>query len=85
LTNVTALSRAASDVPGRGAPFVQNCRCAKQRSIYSYALTIVYGILGGGKDMNIGYARVSTREQNVALQVDALKAAGCTKVALVHG
>lgn len=41
---------------------------------------IVYGILGGGKDMNIGYARVSTREQNVALQVDALKAAGCTRV-----
>jgi DNA invertase Pin-like site-specific DNA recombinase len=40
----------------------------------------VHGILGGGKDMNIGYARVSTREQNVALQVDALKAAGCGKV-----
>lgn len=30
--------------------------------------------------MKIGYARVSTKEQTVALQVDALKKAGCTKV-----
>ena len=30
--------------------------------------------------MNIGYARVSTRDQTVALQVDALTAEGCGKV-----
>ena len=30
--------------------------------------------------MNVGYARVSTRDQTVALQVDALKAVGCGKV-----
>jgi DNA invertase Pin-like site-specific DNA recombinase len=30
--------------------------------------------------MNVGYARVSTRDQTVALQIDALKAVGCGKV-----
>lgn len=40
---------------------------------------------GGGKPALVGYARVSTEEQNLALQQDALRRAPCDRVFEDHG
>ncbi len=36
--------------------------------------------MGQNKTMKIGYVRVSTSDQNIDLQIDALEAAGCKKI-----
>jgi DNA invertase Pin-like site-specific DNA recombinase len=52
----------------------------KQRSLYSSETSKLHGHALRRVTMHVGYARVSTREQTIDLQVDALTQAGCTKV-----
>lgn len=41
--------------------------------------------LPGPSGRRIGYARVSTEDQNLALQIDALESAGCERIFYDHG
>jgi hypothetical protein len=49
-------------------------KASRYLSIYLCLINPVYGRI---PDMNVGYARVSTGDQNFDLQRDALLAAGC--------
>ena len=44
------------------------------------SITVYEMITGEGSGMLIGYARVSTADQSMALQDDALRVAGCEKL-----
>ncbi|USC18464.1 recombinase family protein [Rhodococcus sp. 11-3] len=45
----------------------------------------IYRDLPGGDSARVGYARVSTLDQNLDAQIDALTAAGCGRVYFDHG
>lgn len=43
-------------------------------------ITLILILIFWGDDMKYGYARVSTEDQNLDLQIDALNQAGCEKI-----
>src|SRR5215813_609834 len=59
---------------------VQHTRSKKQRSLSVPETSKLHDPMLRRMTMHVGYARVSTREQTIDLQVDALTQAGCTNV-----
>src|SRR6266511_3972333 len=59
---------------------VERRRAGKRPSLSSPETSKLHGHTLRRVTMHVGYARVSTREQTIDLQVDALTQAGCTKV-----
>lgn len=50
-----------------------------------HRLSPAVGAGRSGKNVSIGYARVSTDEQNLQLQIDALTRAGCERISTDQG
>tara|TARA_B100000378_G_scaffold229234_1_gene193799 strand:+ start:1630 stop:2304 length:675 start_codon:yes stop_codon:yes gene_type:complete len=70
---------------GKKSTHLLQCRDATPLGIYRMPQTLLALPSEFGSVMKVGYARVSTEEQNLDMQRHALKAIGCEKVFEDHG
>jgi DNA invertase Pin-like site-specific DNA recombinase len=94
--SVTLDSRQWLDKVSQKRSFVRNVNSRRQDSDRSDAKclktlletapldTYLVCTLLRGSSMRVGYARVSTRDQNPSLQIDALRANGCEQLFIEH-